>query len=159
MKNKSTESKNNALLNVISPIGLDFNKNKLRIGENTGKIYGIVRYHSKPDYGWLSKLTNIPGTIASFTFTPNGSSDFIDALNKNISYQRGLEQSAKDALTKQRAKKSADDGEKLMKNIDQNGEVVGTISTVIRIFMKNLLFFWRMLRKDLTVLCGMDQLQ
>ena len=32
---------NNALLNVVTPMGLSFEKNCLSIGENIGKAYGI----------------------------------------------------------------------------------------------------------------------
>ena len=56
---------NEALLNVISPMGLEIKRNSLVIGENTGKIYGVVRYPQKVDTGWLSKITNIPGTLVS----------------------------------------------------------------------------------------------
>ena len=46
---------NEALLNVITPMGLEIKKNSLVIGENTGKVYGVIRYPQKVDYGWLSK--------------------------------------------------------------------------------------------------------
>lgn len=35
---------NSALLNVITPVGLEFQKNSLSIGENLGKVYGLIRY-------------------------------------------------------------------------------------------------------------------
>lgn len=44
---------NEALLNVITPMGLEIKKNSLVIGENTGKVYGVIRYPQKVDYGWL----------------------------------------------------------------------------------------------------------
>jgi hypothetical protein len=50
---------NQALLNVITPMGLEIRKNSLVIGENTGKIYGVIKYPQKVDIGWLSKVTNI----------------------------------------------------------------------------------------------------
>lgn len=128
---KKTIQRNNALLNLISPIGLDFQKNQLTIGENTGKIYGVIRYPMDPEYGWLSKLTNIPGTLVSFYFKPVENGEFVDALNSNISHSKGVVKSSNDTLTIQRAQKAADDGEKLMKNIDQNGEAVGVLSTTI----------------------------
>ena len=43
---------NEALLNVITPMGLEFRRNSLVIGENTGKVYGIIRYPQKVDYGY-----------------------------------------------------------------------------------------------------------
>lgn len=61
---------NHALLNVVTPMGLSFEKNHLSIGENIGKAYGIIRYPQKVDVEWLSKLTNIPSTLVSVGFKP-----------------------------------------------------------------------------------------
>ena len=61
---------NSALLNVVTPMGLEFQKNRLSVGENLGKIYGIIRYPQKVDVEWLSKLTNIPSTLVSIGFHP-----------------------------------------------------------------------------------------
>ncbi|MEF9946711.1 MAG: hypothetical protein RR737_09025, partial [Lachnospiraceae bacterium] len=49
---------NNALLNVITPVGLEFTKNSLSVGENYGKMYGLIRYPQKVEVEWLSKITN-----------------------------------------------------------------------------------------------------
>ena len=38
---------NEALLNVITPMGLEFRRNSLVIGENTGKVYGIIRIRKR----------------------------------------------------------------------------------------------------------------
>lgn len=61
---------NPALLNTITPVGLEFQKNQLSIGENVGKIYGIIRYPQTVESEWLSKITNIPSTIVSIGFNP-----------------------------------------------------------------------------------------
>lgn len=149
---KKNEGRNNALLNLISPIGLNFQKNTATIGENTGKIYGLVRYPTQPDYGWLSKITNIPGTIASFHFKPVNNADFIDALNRNITNERAIQNSTKDTLSRQRAKKSADDGEKLLESIDQNGEPVGMLSTTVMPFANDQIAFEKVRRKAVSTL-------
>ncbi len=44
---------NEALLNVITPMGLEIKRNSLVIGENMGKVYGAVRYPQKVEMGWL----------------------------------------------------------------------------------------------------------
>lgn len=132
MRKKKEEIRpNNALLNLIAPMGLDKTRNELSVGENTGKVFGVISYPGSPDYGWMSKLTTLTSTICSYTFTPIDSSEFIIALNKNITKERSNELSAQDELTKQRAEKSAKDGSNLLKQIDQHHEAVGTISTLI----------------------------
>lgn len=72
MKNKKSQAPefivNNALLNIITPMGLELKRNTIVIGENTGRVYGVVKYPQKVDYGWLARITNIPGTIVSISF-------------------------------------------------------------------------------------------
>ena len=102
---------NNALINIITPMGLEIKRNRLIIGENTGRVYGVVKYPQKVDYGWLSKITNIPGTIVSISFTPIDSSTFIESLSKSIIQNRGTVESARDPLTQQRAERAVVDGE------------------------------------------------
>lgn len=108
---------NEALLNVITPMGLEIKRNSLVIGENLGKVYGAVRYPQKVDMGWLSKITNIPSTIVSVGITPIDNGSLISAISKSIVQQRGAADSAKDPLTRQRAEKAAEDGERIMQRI------------------------------------------
>ncbi|HAE61667.1 MAG TPA: hypothetical protein DCG38_04985 [Eubacteriaceae bacterium] len=116
---------NPTLLNFLAPMGLEIKRNSLVIGENTGKIYGIVKYPQKVDYGWLSKITNIPGTIVSVTFKPIDHGTFIESLSRSVIQNRGAAESAKDPLVQKRAERAAIDGERIMVQIDQQGETVG----------------------------------
>ncbi len=125
------KSQNNALLNVITPIGLDFTKNSLSIGENIGKVYGLIRYPQKVETGWLSKITNIPSTIVSIGFQPVDNTTLINAISRSVAQQRGLAEGAKDPLSRQRAEKAAEDGEKIMLQIDREGETVGLMSVAV----------------------------
>ena len=122
---------NNPLLNLIAPIGLTFTKNNINLGENTCKTLGIFRYQPEPEYGWLSRLTNLHSSIVTVTFTPIDNSTFVDSLNRLTSQKKGEEKSATDALTKMRAKEAGESAEKVMSKIDRNGETVGLMSTVV----------------------------
>lgn len=126
-KNIKSNHDNNKLLNLITPIGLELKRNSLIIGENTGRIYGVVKYPQKVDYGWLSKITNIPGTVVGITFIPIDNGEFISGLSRSIIQHRSNAEAAKDPLQRQRAEKAAMDGEKIMLQIDQHGENVGTM--------------------------------
>lgn len=119
---------NPTLLNLLAPMGFEIRRNSLVIGENTGKIYGIVKYPQKVDYGWLSKITNIPGTIVSVTFKPIDHGTFIESLSRSVIQNRGAAESAKDPLIQKRAERAAIDGERIMVQIDQQGEMVGLMS-------------------------------
>lgn len=81
---------NSALLNVITPVGLEFQKSSLSIGENIGKIYGLIRYPQKVDVEWLSKITNIPATIVSIGFKPVDNATLISAISRSVVQQRGF---------------------------------------------------------------------
>ena len=71
MVKKKTEIEapvNAALQASITPVGIEFGMNKLRLGENYCRIYGIFMLPTEVEYGWLSKLTNIPGTIVTINY-------------------------------------------------------------------------------------------
>ena len=122
---------NSALLNVITPVGLEFQKSSLSIGENIGKIYGLIRYPQKVDVEWLSKITNIPATIVSIGFKPVDNATLISAISRSVVQQRGFAEGAKDPLSRQRAEKAAEDGEKIIMQIDREGETVGLMSVQV----------------------------
>ena len=88
MNNKKSEiqiSVNTALQASITPIGIDFEMNRLRLGENYCCIFAITDYPSECDYGWLSKLTNIPGTIVSINSEPIDNGEAVTkSLRKSV---------------------------------------------------------------------------
>lgn len=124
-------SVNQSLLNIIAPIGMQIKHNELVIGENFGKVYGVVKYPQTKGYGWLGRLNNIPGTVAAIQFNPIDNSSFLETLNTSIVQNRAKALSSKDPLTIKRANRMAEDGENIMTQIDQNGEVVGEMAMTI----------------------------
>lgn len=143
---------NNALLNIITPIGLEIKRNSLIIGENSGRVYGIVKYPQKVDFGWLSKITNIPGTVVCITFIPIDNGEFISGLSRSVIQHRATAESAKDPLTQQRAERAALDGEKIMLQIDQYGEIVGTMIITIMAMAREDASFNKICRKTESVI-------
>lgn len=138
---------NPTLLNLLAPMGLEIKRNSLVIGENTGKIYGIVKYPQKVDYGWLSKITNIPGTIVCVTFKPIDHGTFIESLSRSVIQNRGAAESAKDPLVQKRAERAAIDGERIMVQIDQQGETVGLMCINIMPIARDKETFQKISRK------------
>lgn len=122
---KSSEqmARNNALVNLISPINLNFKRNYLEVGENFAKIYGAIKYPDKVDIGWLSEITNIPSTIVSIDVTPVDSGTLLSVINMNIKNER-VNMESSDVVTRERAKKMVEDNTHLLKRIDQNDENV-----------------------------------
>lgn len=138
---------NRALLNVITPVGLEFTKNSLSVGENIGKVYGLIRYPQKVEPEWLSKITNIPSTIVSIGFEPVDNATLINAISRSVVQQRGLAEGAKDPLARQRAEKAAEDGEKIMLQIDREGETVGLMSVSVMPIAKDERTFRKVCRR------------
>lgn len=146
---------NQALLNLITPIGgIEFSINNLQIGENTGRVYGIIKYPATVEMGWSSKICNIPGTIVSQTFTPVDNSALIEAISRNITQNRGIAESTKDVLTRQRAERGAEDGEKIIRQIDQNGETVGIMTIVIMPIARDNNVFQKTCRRVESIIAG-----
>ncbi|TYA15563.1 DUF87 domain-containing protein [Paenibacillus faecis] len=143
----SNTAPNASLLNAITPMGLGFSRTGLTIGEEEAKIYGVIQYPQKVDIGWLSSLTNIPATMVAIGFQPIDNSALITAISKSITQNRSLADSAKDPLTRQRAEKAATDGEKIMMQIDQNGETVGLMNLVVMPFAHEERLFTRASRR------------
>lgn len=138
---------NNALLNVITPVGLEFTKNSLSVGENLGKVYGLIRYPQKVEVEWLSKITNIPATIVSIGFKPVDNATLINAISRSVVQQRGMAEGAKDPLSRQRAEKAAEDGEKIIMQIDREGETVGLMSVSVMPIAKDEKTFKKVCRR------------
>ena len=124
---------NEAILNIITPMGLEFKRNSMYAGENIGKLYGIIKYPPEVNIGWLSKINNMPSTIVCQTFTPTDNSELIQNISSTIRQKTGEAESARDPLVRQRAMKAVEQGENIMKQIDQNGETVGYVSNIIMV--------------------------
>lgn len=128
---------NAGLLANITPIGIEFERNALMLGENYCRIYGIVSYPSECDYGWYAKLTNIAGTIVSINYEPIDNGTLMGAMSRNIKLNRGQAAASKDPLEQQRCQKAADDQERIMYRMDQNNEVMGYWNTTIMVLSRD----------------------
>jgi hypothetical protein len=128
---RKTQKLNQALLNIITPLGLHIKRNMIEIGDNLARAYGVIKYPQNLEVGWLAKLTNIPGTVANISFRPVDNSTLVGAISKSITQNLVTADSARDALTRQRAEKAAADGEKIMRQIDQHGETVGLMGVTL----------------------------
>lgn len=149
---KEQEPPNSALLNVITPVGLEFTRNTLSIGENLGKVYGLIRYPQKVKAEWLSDITNIPSAIVSISWRPVDNAALISAISRSVVQQRGFADSAKDPLSRQRAEKAADDGEQIMMQIDREGETVGLMSVSVMPVARDEKTFQKVCRRAESVL-------
>lgn len=117
-----------ALLNIISPLSFEVRRDSFGLGDVFGKYLGIIKYPEKLEYGWLGKILNIPNTMASVSFNPINSSEFIQALSINTARQEFIAQTTVSPLERSRAQVSAKNSEETMRQIDSNNEPIGYIS-------------------------------
>lgn len=71
----------------------------------------------------------------------------INAISRSVVQQRGLADGAKDPLSRQRAEKAADDGEKIIMQIDREGETVGLMSVSVMPIAKDEKTFKKVCRR------------
>lgn len=71
----------------------------------------------------------------------------INAISRSIVQQRGLAESAKDPLSRQCAEKAAEDGEKIIMQIDREGEIVGLMSVSVMPIAKDERTFKKVCRR------------
>lgn len=131
MKAKEKTTINNALLNMISPIGFICHKNRLEIGENTARAYGITRYNENVDYGWMEPLMNIPGTIASLSYEPLPEGDAMDVINTNMKVLNRKLNETTDPLQEKRLKAALNNSDKMLDDLCRKEESVGAVTTTI----------------------------
>ncbi|MCL2050858.1 MAG: DUF87 domain-containing protein [Lachnospiraceae bacterium] len=119
---------NNALLNVVAPVGMNFTKNTLSVGENIAKIYGVTRFPSKVSIGWLSSLTGLNDTIVTIGFEPCDNNDLLNTISKNIKAEAGIRDSSNSPREIIRAEKSVEDNTGLIEKVDHENETVGFVT-------------------------------
>lgn len=128
---------NYRLLEDITPFPeLEVKANKIIIGENIAKIYTIIKYPPYVSLGWLSKISNIAGTITCNTIEPTDNTALIEQISKSVALNNGIAESTKDILTRQRALREIKDAEKLIQRIDQEGETVCYMTILIMVLGK-----------------------
>ncbi|MDR1892367.1 MAG: hypothetical protein LBQ48_05110 [Oscillospiraceae bacterium] len=135
-------------------MGVEFRRNNLVWGESLGRVYGVVKYPQEMESGWLSRVNNIPSTVVCQTFEPVESGALIEAISRNVSQNRGIAQSTRDPLTQQRAEKGAEDGERIMREIDQNGEAVGKMSILAMPLSKDDALFQKNAKRVESIFMG-----
>ncbi len=132
MRRKKQEIEvDNAIVDTITPTGIEFFMNGTIIGEKIGKIVGITKYPQKATVGWLSKITNISNSVVVVSVNPVENNILIDLLNRIAKANKIKGQLAKDMSTRQLAETSEQHSEQLMNEIHENNESVVAVSTLV----------------------------
>lgn len=120
---------NNDLLNIATPFGgMEFFRDKVLFGNIWGSTYAMIHYPNNVSYGWLSRITNMQNVVSAQVFEPTSNANLIKDLSRSVSTNRKIYETTRDELTRQRAERAAEDAQSLMRQIDENGEVIGYMS-------------------------------
>lgn len=136
MKPKEIEStsvyeKNENILNVIAPGGIDYDKMHTSLGENTGKVYAITRYPATNNYGWLAPLCNLEGTSTLIEFHHTDPGRLISIYDKRVNELEGNKGTLKNQSEKEQNQKAIDDLKKLIRKLSIDQEPVGYICIIL----------------------------
>ncbi len=136
-KEIKTLNEEDQLLDYISPMGLQFNRNDLIIGENRSRISSIIKYPPEVNFGWLSKLTNIQNTVACIKYKPIHTGEFLENVSSSINKDMYESEEHKDAIQRNRASKAVVAGEKIIEALDSENESIGAMSFTIMDMAEN----------------------
>lgn len=148
---------NNSLLNIITPItGMEYKQNKIRIGDNFAKIYTIIKYPKNIKMGWLSKICNIPNTIAVQIFEPSDNTLLIENMSKGIRQSEMIYDSSSDALERKRALREIDDGQEILDKVEVRGETVGYMTNLIMVVAEDEETLNKRCKRVESIICAMQ---
>lgn len=136
-KNQTVEPRNNVnthILNIITPSGIDYDKNFANVGENIGKIYAVTKYPVEGvDYGWLAPLCNLEGTSTMIEYRYTDPSRITEVFNQKIAELKGNRELLKQESEKQQNEKAIRDLEEMIHRISVANEPVGYINIMLHI--------------------------
>lgn len=128
-KRKKEVPQNPALLNAITPIGMEFRQADMQVGEYAAKGFGVVKFPALVDQGWLSNICVSPNTITAIEFKQTTDvSQLIQAISKNVGMHESTAQQGGDPATQEAAMKAAEDGRRIIRQISNEGETIGYCS-------------------------------
>lgn len=124
---------NNNILDVITPMGIEFNKVDFQFGENMARVLCVINYPPRVNVGWMSRIANMRGVICSMHITPTDPSKLIERLSSSITELAAKINAGGSALSIQRNEQQHEDAKILLKKMDQNQENVFNLAITIMV--------------------------
>lgn len=153
-KTKNEVKVNNHILNVITPMGIEFSPSYFMFGENFAKVLLITAYPPRVKMAWLSRIANMEGVICSIHLSPTDSTKLIENISKSIGELSAKINNGGSALMMQRAEQQYKDANMLLQKIDQEQENVFYVSVSIMITAPTKELLDRKSRKIESILAG-----
>lgn len=126
------EETNYELIDLITPVGgLEFERNKIYLGNRFCKVYTIAHYPSNVEMKWLGNLVNNIGAIFSINIEPTDNTEMIDNLDSRIRDASGLAKIAKNESSRQLKEKEIEEASEIISRMIENNEVVSYLTIYI----------------------------
>ena len=133
-KTDHREEANQHILNIITPAGIDYDKNFANVGENVGKIFALTKYPTDGvSYGWLADLCNIEGTSTIIEYRTTEPSRLTSVFNKKINELKSDQELLKQESEKQQNEQAIKDLEEMIHRIAVRNEPVGYLNIMLHI--------------------------
>lgn len=133
-KTEHREEANQHILNIITPAGIDYDKNFANIGENVGKIFALTKYPTDGvSYGWLADLCNIEGTSTIIEYRTTEPSRLTSVFNKKINELKSDQELLKQESEKQQNEQAIKDLEEMIHRIAVRNEPVGYLNVMLHV--------------------------
>ncbi|HHW02053.1 MAG TPA: DUF87 domain-containing protein [Thermoanaerobacterales bacterium] len=126
-----------ALIDLIAPPALGFNRSDIVFGDRIGQVKVILNYPPRVEKGWLSRLANMPGVVLSIHMLPTDPLELLKALNKSVQEYTSRLAGSGDALSKIRWEQSLNDSKELISKIDKEQQKVYRTALIIFITAKD----------------------
>lgn len=125
---------NNHVVNLITPMALDFNPSDMQVGDLLSRVITITNYPSRVNIGWLTQIANMEGATCSIHINPAESGKLIENISKSMGELQGrLHYNTGSALVQMRTEQQFKDAELLLQKIDQEQENVFYMNVSIKI--------------------------
>ena len=133
-KTEHREEANQHILNIITPAGIDYDKNFANVGENVGKIFALTKYPTDGvSYGWLADLCNIEGTSTIIEYRTTEPSRLTSVFNKKINELKSDQELLKQESEKQQNEQAIKDLEEMIHRIAVRNEPVGYLNIMLHV--------------------------
>ena len=108
------------------------------MSNNYYKIFTIIDYPLTIQMGWLAKLLNNIGVIASIHIEPVDNGILLQAVNSRIRQASGLARTVRDEVEKQRKEREIEEAKNMITEIDQNNEIISYMTIYLMVFAEEL---------------------
>lgn len=136
-KSVSTDPKFAGFLDVMATQGLKFDSRSFEMGDLHYRIITVTGYPPKVGTAWLSRITGLPGVIASIHSKPTDPHELIQQINVSMGEMASRLDNGGNPVSMKRAESKYEAAEALLKKIDKEQQTVVNLTVVLSVSGKD----------------------